>query len=134
MPTGDERLVRRTCGWCGTWIEYRGTGRRPKFCSKSCRQRDYEVHAAERRLGRDLTAGRATAGPVREVVSRPAPPVPTTRGSDWTRLLAELTEQLRDGQLGRQHWDHAKVARGLYAALAALDAATPGGLNALERR
>ncbi len=135
-----ERLVRRTCAWCGTWIEYSGRGRRPTYCTKSCRNRAWEVRSAEARAERDRDAGTATAKtePVREVVSRPAPAPPTpkvpTRIADWTRYLGELTGQLRDGDLAKKYWDHPKLMNGLLDALDALNEVTPGGLENLRKR
>ena len=142
----DERLVSRTCGWCGELMVYGGRGRRPKYCSKSCKNRAWEVRSAERRLERDLAAGAASAEPVREVVSRPpkpepkppAPPRPAAprapvRIADWVKLLAVLEEQL-GGELGPKYWDHPKLLRSLNAVLSALDEAHPGGLDALMNR
>lgn len=135
----NERLVRRTCAWCGTWIEYSGRGRRPTYCSKSCRNRAWEVRTADARLHRDQDAGAvpAAAEPIREVVSRPAPAPPAprvpTRIADWTRFLGELSGQLRDGDLAKKHWDHPKLLRALSDAIKALDEATPGGLERLQQ-
>jgi hypothetical protein len=130
-----ERLVRRTCGWCGAWIEYCGRGRRPAYCSKAHRNRAWEVRSAARRLQADLIAGTASTEPVREVVSRPAAapkPVKTPiRTADWVRLLGELRAQL-DGELGRKFWDHERLGNAMLDALDALDRATPGGLARLR--
>ena len=30
------------CSWCGKPVAYKGRGRKPKYCSRSCRQRAYE--------------------------------------------------------------------------------------------
>lgn len=30
------------CQWCGHPLDYAGRGRKPKYCSQSCRQRAYE--------------------------------------------------------------------------------------------
>ncbi|MFZ3475443.1 hypothetical protein ACODT4_41360 [Streptomyces sp. 2.9] len=61
-----ERLVTRTCAWCGTKLEYSGTGRPPKFCGPSHRKRAHEREKARAELG---TAGQPQP-PVREVVER----------------------------------------------------------------
>lgn len=138
----DERLVSRTCGWCGGTIAYSGRGRRPTYCRKACRNRAWEVRSAERRLGRDLASGAASSEPVREVVSRPPKPLPApapaaprtpTRVADWVKLLALLDEQLH-GELGRKYWDHGRLSSALLAPLRTLDEATPGGLEALSAR
>lgn len=136
----DERLVRRTCAWCGVWIEYSGRGRRPTYCSKSCRNRAWEVRTAEARLHRDQDAGAIPAAPepIREVVSRPAPAPPAPKvphqAAVWTRFLGELTGQLRDGDLGKAHWHHLKLSDALLDALDALHEVTPGGLEHLRKR
>jgi hypothetical protein len=136
----DERLVRRTCAWCGTWIEYSGRGRRPTYCSKSCRNRAWEVRSAAARQERDQDAGRAVTPtePVREVVSRPAPAPPAPKvpyqAAVWTRHLGELAVQLRDGDLGKAPWHHLRLLNALSDALDALDKATPGGLKHLQSR
>ncbi len=141
----DERLVSRTCGWCGELMVYRGVGRRPKYCSKSCKNRAWEVRSAQRRLDRDIAAGTASTEPVREVVSRPPKPEPKApaprqaaprapvRIADWVKLLAVLEEQLH-GELGPKYWDHPKLLKSLNSVLGALDQATPGGLDALMNK
>jgi len=149
MPTDPNRdlLISRTCGWCGSVMTYSGSGRPRTYCRKSCRNRAWELRTAEARLGRDLTAGRATAEPVREVISRPptlppaprapAPPKPLkvpTKTADWIGHLDALGEQLHDGELGNRHWDHGKLMAALLDALTALDEVTPGGLEELRRR
>jgi len=138
-----ERLVSRTCEWCGEEIDYKGTGRRPKYCSKAHRNRAWEVRSAETRLGRELGAGRVRTGPVREIVSRPPKQQPKpagaaavnapTRIADWVKLLAALEEQL-GAELGKKFWDHGKLLQSLDRTVAALDRATPGGINALMGR
>lgn len=94
-----ERLVSIECAHCGTEIAYRGTGRRPRYCSPTCRTRAWEQRRAAEHLGRDQP------GPtvVREVVERttevdrPVPtPVAPTRGADWAALLDTLRTRLRE--------------------------------------
>ena len=34
------------CLWCGNPLEYNGRGRKPKYCSRSCRQRAYECRVS----------------------------------------------------------------------------------------
>lgn len=48
-------------------------------------------------------------------------------------LLAELAEQLREGELGRQHWYHEKLYRRLADVAAALGEAYPGGMGHPQR-
>lgn len=137
------RLLRRTCAFCGSWIDYSGAGRYPTYCSKSCRNRAWEVRSAERRLGRTLTAGAGTVAttgePVREVVTRVVREHPRgvrtpTAAAEWTRHLEELARQLRAEQLGREHWNHGRLFAAVTEVLAALDEAHPGGLDNLRRR
>lgn len=61
-----ERLVKRTCAWCGTELEYSGTGRPPKFCTAGHRKRWHERKKAKAELGR----ADDTREPVREVIER----------------------------------------------------------------
>ncbi|MER5627345.1 hypothetical protein ABT061_40615 [Streptosporangium sp. NPDC002544] len=127
-----------------------GRGRPPSYCSKSCRNRAWEVRSAEARLQRDIAAGVVRTGPVREVVREtvvetrfvPAPSEPGEPGAtsavpataqQWLAQLAELAAQLREGELGRQHWHHAKLYNAMLDALVDLGAAYPGGLDYLER-
>lgn len=68
-----ERVVERTCAWCGTPIAIGRRGGRPRrYCTRSHRQRDYELRTALARRERDRQAGTARAAdePVREVVER----------------------------------------------------------------
>jgi hypothetical protein len=144
-PTSNTRLERRTCAWCGTWIPYSGRGRYPVYCSPSCRTRAWEIRTAEKRLGRDLSSGRASAEPVREVVRelgkpRQPPTTATPTKADqwaanwWAQLLKELARQLTAEKLGQEHWHHARLYRGLENVLMALDAVHPGGLRSLRRK
>ncbi|MFD4050173.1 hypothetical protein ACFWSF_32265 [Streptomyces sp. NPDC058611] len=60
-----ERLVTRTCAWCGVELRYSGTGRPAKFCSAGHRKRWHEREKAKAELGS------ADAPPiVREVIER----------------------------------------------------------------
>ncbi|MEV4382196.1 hypothetical protein [Streptosporangium sp. NPDC049644] len=131
----DERLEGRSCGWCGVFVAYSGRGRPPSYCSKSCRNRAWEVRSAEARLQRDIAAGTVRTGPVREVIRQtvvqtrfvPAPresagpgegsAVPAT-AQQWLAQLAELAAQLREGELGRQHWYHARLYNAMISTLA----------------
>ncbi|MER5624338.1 hypothetical protein ABT061_25220 [Streptosporangium sp. NPDC002544] len=145
-----ERLEGRSCGWCGVHVAYSGRGRPAIYCSKSCRNRAWEVRSAEARLQRDIAAGTVRTEPVREVVREtvvqtrfvPAPCEPAELGAgsavpataqQWLAHLEELAAQLREGELGRQHWYHARLYNAMIGALVDLGAAYPGGLDYLER-
>ncbi|MEU6721562.1 hypothetical protein ABZ897_59850 [Nonomuraea sp. NPDC046802] len=141
-----DRLQGRTCAWCATYITYSGRGRPPSYCSKSCRNRAWEVRTAERRLQRDIVAAAVRAEPVREVhtetVTRTRTRVqtrlerrPPSTARGWAEHLAVLTEQLRaDGTLAPRHWEHRRLYHALTEALVALGEAHPGGLNELTVR
>jgi hypothetical protein len=60
-----ERLVKRTCAWCGTELRYSGRGRPPKFCTDNHRKRWHEREKAKAELG-----DAPTPEPVREVIER----------------------------------------------------------------
>lgn len=68
--TTRRHLVSRTCGWCGDPVAYSGRGRPPEYCSKSHRNRAWELRTAQTRHERDRDAGTARSEdePVREVV------------------------------------------------------------------
>ncbi len=71
-----------TCGWCGNAILIRHTGRLPKWCSASCRQRAWETDRTHR-------SGRAAV----RVVDRYIHAVPNTTDG-WVQQLATLAGQL----------------------------------------
>ncbi|RVX39148.1 hypothetical protein EDD27_1495 [Nonomuraea polychroma] len=141
-----DRLQGRTCAWCATYIPYSGRGRPPSYCSRSCRNRAWEVRTAERRLQRDIAAAAMRAEPVREVrtetITRTRTRVqtrlerrPPSTAKDWVEHLAALTGQLRkDGTLAPRHWDHRKLYHALMEALVVLGDAHPGGLDELAAR
>lgn len=60
-----ERLVKRTCAWCGAELKYSGRGRPPRFCDDNHRKRWHERERAKAELG-DAPAPE----PVREVIER----------------------------------------------------------------
>lgn len=138
-PEITMRLVSRTCAWCGIEMTYSGRGRPRLYCSKSHRNRAWELRTAATRAG----DGTRTSEPVREVIERTTvvesppnavrPALPMT-AADWCAMLGHLTGQLRGGQLGREHWHHRKVLDALSVVLNALDAAHPGGLDRLSGR
>ncbi|WP_370424416.1 hypothetical protein AB8O64_37120 (plasmid) [Streptomyces sp. QH1-20] len=68
--TVHDRLVRRTCEWCGDPIDYSGVGRPPRYCKDSHRKRASELRTAQARADRPVDAGGRTTEPVREVIER----------------------------------------------------------------
>ncbi|MEU9072568.1 hypothetical protein AB0D60_37505 [Streptomyces sp. NPDC048306] len=68
--TVHDRLVRRTCEWCGDPIDYSGVGRPPRYCKDSHRKRASELRTAQARADRPVAAGGRTTEPVREVIER----------------------------------------------------------------
>jgi hypothetical protein len=84
------RLAPRTCGWCGKPISVKDTGRLPKWCSPSCRQRAWEQSRA-------AASGLAAVRVVERRVEVPTPIAPGRR--DWPRLLGDLARQLEDGRI-----------------------------------
>lgn len=94
-----ERQVSIECARCGREVAYSGNGRRPKFCSPTCRSRAWEL----RRAATELKQPDPMPAIVREVVERtvdrdrpvPAPVAPRTV-ADWVPLLEQLTRAVRD--------------------------------------
>jgi hypothetical protein len=96
-----RRLAVRVCGWCGRRIIVKATGRLPKWCSPSCRQRAWEQ-------ARAAASGRSAVQVVERRVEVPVPLPPTRR--DWPRLLGELAAQLNDGRIYNRDLDDLSVA------------------------
>ncbi|MEV2236339.1 hypothetical protein AB0H69_48485 [Streptomyces phaeochromogenes] len=79
-----ERLVERTCAWCGEPVAYGGRDRPPRYCSAAHRRRGWELRTAQERAERPVDDGGRDRAPVREVVQRTvvlqeaaqAPPAP----------------------------------------------------------
>ncbi|MFD4196705.1 hypothetical protein [Amycolatopsis thermoflava] len=98
-----ERLLSIECGTCGAEIVYSGTGRRPRYCSATCRTRAWELRRAAAQLGH----ADPTPKVVREVVERTIEPTPRRTATvstvsstprtvqDWLPLLDQLTQQVR---------------------------------------
>lgn len=104
----ERRLDSRTCAWCRNPVPYSGRGRPPTYCSKSCRNRAWEVRSAEARLRRDIAADVLRTEPVREVIRETrfiaAPPEDTeplapATARAWLAELEELARQVREGEL-----------------------------------
>jgi hypothetical protein len=85
-----RRLASSTCGWCGGPITVKATGRLPKWCSPSCRQRAWEQSRA-------AASGRSAVQIVERRVEVQVPAAP--RRQDWQRLLDDLARQLDDGRI-----------------------------------
>jgi hypothetical protein len=96
-----RRRAASTCGWCGGPIAVRATGRLPKWCSPSCRQRAWEQTRA-------AASGWSAVQIVERRVEMPVP-IPPTRG-DWPRLLGELVTQLDTGRIYNRDLDELSAA------------------------
>jgi hypothetical protein len=88
--TQARRHAASRCGWCGGPITVKATGRLPKWCSPSCRQRAWEQSRA---AASGLSAVRVVERRVE--VAKPA----TAGRKDWPRLLGGLSSQLDDGRI-----------------------------------
>ena len=86
--------LRSTCGWCGRDFERAPRGRRPKWCSQSCRKRAWEQRRA-------ADAGLASVDVVDRVVivERGVPELRMPRGPEWIAALEELARQIDTGRL-----------------------------------
>lgn len=92
------------CAWCGTTFALAATGRIPKWCSGSCRQRAWEQRRA-------AESGLAAVDVVTRIieVEKPVPvpqrvAVPTIpKGGAWPDALAELVDQLDRGLVYDRH-------------------------------
>jgi len=149
-----EQPVARECAWCGDPIELRPRARHQRYCSRSCRQRAYEVRTATTRRQTDQAAGRARTEqePVREVVERvtvrttrsrrpPALPpvvreVPVVAAPTKARQVSDFLDAaaaaVSDGTIPVH--DLRRVNTAAHQLLKALDQAYPGGLKALRKR
>jgi hypothetical protein len=99
--TQPRRRAASTCGWCGRPIDVKATGRLPKWCSASCRQRAWEQTRA-------AASGRSAVQVVERRVETPLPLPPTRH--DWPRLLSELVTQLDSGRIYNRDLDGLSVA------------------------
>ena len=68
-----KRVTKLKCAWCKNRFAPPSKGRRPIYCSHSCRQRAYEVRRAQQRvpellLGGDMEDIRTKAGVERAAV------------------------------------------------------------------
>ena len=70
LVAASERLLERTCEWCGKPVPYSGRGRPPRYCSPAHRHRAWELRTAQDRAERPVDDGGQSREPVREVVQR----------------------------------------------------------------
>jgi endogenous inhibitor of DNA gyrase (YacG/DUF329 family) len=130
----QDRQVSIECGACGRTVPYSGTGRRPKYCSDTCRKQAWALREAARRAGE--TPAMPTV--VREVIARETVRTVRVAGRaprnvlDWARHLETLAGQLADdehelhaGQQLAGPWQMKRLRYTLTAALKALDDAYP---------
>ena len=110
------------CGWCRESIPVRSTGRLPKWCSPSCRQRAWQQRrAAESGLAAvDVVDRFIEVEKEVKVVERSEVTVPP-RGAAWPAALTEPAKQIDTGRM---------YDRDLRALAQSLDAVH----EALERR
>jgi hypothetical protein len=80
----------RTCAWCDGPITVKATGRLPKWCSPSCRQRAWEQSRA-------AASGLSAVRVVERRVGIPARIAP--RRQEWVGVLDDLARQLQDGRI-----------------------------------
>ena len=110
-----RRRAASTCAWCGGAIDVKATGRLPKWCSPSCRQRAWEqtraaasgrsaVEVVERRVEVAAAAPRASH-------DRPA------ARRDWPAELRRLAHDLDSGAVYQR--DLATVATAVDEVIAA---------------
>ena len=124
-----ERLIERDCEHCGRRFELAKTGRPPRYCSRSCRQRAWELRRA--------TAALAQPDPRPEVIRETVRvPIAPNTPREWCALLDRLISELDDpgSDVATRHYDHRRLYDRFVALFNALDAATPGGLGTLERQ
>ena len=138
-----ERLVERTCAWCGEPVAYSGRGRPPRYCSAVHRRRGRELRTAQERAERPVDDGGRDRAPVREVVQRtvvlqeaaqaPPAPRPAQRLSgqpytlpedavEWVEALAALRRSVTHPQI---YPFREQVARACERAALALRAGAP---------
>jgi hypothetical protein len=67
-----ERPLARECAWCSDPIQLNPRAQHQRYCSRSCRQRAYEVRTAARRAqdAQDAGTARPEGEPLREVIER----------------------------------------------------------------
>ena len=78
-----RRSAARRCGWCGGFIDVKATGRIPKWCSATCRQRAWEQRRA-------AASGRCAVEVVQRVVRVPVERERTPRHGAGCRCCTSL--------------------------------------------
>lgn len=85
-------------------MPYAGRGRPASYCSKSCRNRAWEVRSAEPRLQRDIAAGVVRTEPVREVIRQTVVEtrlVPQSVAPPPTKVTTATTATARTASMSR---------------------------------
>jgi hypothetical protein len=114
----SERVTCLDCAQCGAGITVARTGRRPRYCSDTCRKRASEERRAAARLGYPAPVTRVVREVVERVVERtvepeglpptartlppPRPPAPATlprTATEWAPVLRQLAERMRTAPL-----------------------------------
>lgn len=90
-----RRRAALTCAWCGGAIEVKTTGRLPKWCSASCRQRAWEQAraAASGRSAIEVVERRVEVAPPRPAATATS----STARRDWPAELRRLAHDLDSG-------------------------------------
>ncbi|MFI5837713.1 hypothetical protein ACIA5A_28950 [Micromonospora sp. NPDC051300] len=117
MTGVTEHEIETPCGWCGNAIVQPPTGRKRRYCDRSCRQRAYELRTAQRRHQSDVDAGRIRSVPAQRVIERTIQPRRPTTVAQWETVLGELAEQLH---AGRHAWERHRIRAALNQVLGAL--------------
>jgi len=93
------------CAWCSKPIAVKERGRRPKWCSSSCRHRAWEQRRA-------AASGRTAVEVVERVIERERVVQVrlTPRGREWADALEALVNQLESGRLYDRDLDHVVAA------------------------
>ena len=116
-----RRRAASICAWCGGAIDVKPTGRLPKWCSPSCRQRAWEQTraAASGRSAVQVIERRVEVAPPR---LRPAVVTPPAH-HDWPAELRRLAHDLDSGAVYRR--DLADVAAAMDKVIAAYQRRAP---------
>ena len=107
---GDrEGLAGLRCGWCGEFVAVPLRGRRPKWCSSSCRHRAWEQRrAAESGLAAVEIVDRVVETVVKRVALERV--IRSPRGAEWAETLLDLAKQLDAGRLYDRDIDNVALA------------------------
>ena len=107
----SERTISLDCARCGDPITLAPTGRRPRYCSDTCRKRASEERRAAARLGYPQPVTRVVREVVERVITPVAPPPRTAAppstvprstpraaqrsGQEWAAELRDLANRMR---------------------------------------